>query len=231
MSLVLCELADASSAGVLSYSPFCLKVHLALRLAGLNYDRQHGARPDAWRAQNPTGQVPVLLVEGRPLADSTEILHWMVQAGHLAATPEAWLWEELADTALNAFVVAARWADDQNWPRTRDAYFPTMPALLRRVIPAFIRRRVVGSLVARDVWRAGPARCWERYGRLLDALEARAPEPGTSWVGGERWTVADVALYGQLRSLATALTPAQSAALQARRRLWAWLEALERASG
>jgi glutathione S-transferase len=227
MSLVLCELADASPAGVMSYSPFCLKVHHALRLAGLPYQRQHGGRPDAWRAYNPTGQVPVLLVDGRPVRYSTEILRWLVDGGHLGGPPEAWLWEDLADSALNGFVVAARWADPQNWKRTREAYFPGMPAPLKLFIPSLLRRGVLRSLHARDIWRAGPERCWDRYKRLLDALDARATPPGTSWVDSDRWTVADVALYGQLRSLDTALTPVQAAELRARPRLSAWLDALQ----
>src|SRR5271167_2581053 len=73
-SLVLCELADASADGVESYSPFCLKVHRALRAAGLAYERRHGTRPDSFASLNPAGQVPVLLVDGEPVADSTRIV-------------------------------------------------------------------------------------------------------------------------------------------------------------
>src|SRR3954468_18330191 len=72
--LVLCELADTGIAGVESFSPFCLKAHRALKVAGLPYTRRHGFGPRAFRQYNPTGQVPVLLVDGEPVADSTEIL-------------------------------------------------------------------------------------------------------------------------------------------------------------
>ncbi len=228
-SLVLCEVADASAtAGIESFSPFCLKVHRALRLAGLPYERRHGARPDSWRAHNPTGQVPVLLVDGRPVRDSTEILRWLVAEGRLAATPESWLWEELADTSLNGFVVASRWADADNWPRTKESFFGSMPAPLKLLIPGLIRRGVLRSLVARDVWRAGPEACWARLDALLDALDARAPAAGTGWVGP--WTVADVALFGQLRSLDTPLTPRQAEALRARRNLSAWIDGVDAAT-
>ena len=72
--LVLCELADASEYGVESWSPFCLKAHRALRAAGLSYTRRHGRMPGEFVKENPLGQVPVLLVDGEPVADSTRIL-------------------------------------------------------------------------------------------------------------------------------------------------------------
>ena len=222
--LVLCELADPGIPGVESFSPFCLKTHRALRAAGLPYTRRHGFGPQAFRKHNPTGQVPVLLIDGEPIADSTEILRRIValRPGALAAEPEAWLWEELADTAVNNFVVAARWADEANWPVTRDAYFAKMPSLIRAVVPGRLRKRVVANLVARDVWRAGADRCWARFEALLDQLDARAPERGF-WCG-RTLSVADVALFGQLHSLRTPLTASQSAALARRTRLSAWLD-------
>lgn len=228
MSLVLCELPDATAAfGVPSLSPFCLKAHAALRLAGLPYTRRHADRPDGHRALNPTGQVPVLLDGEAPIADSTSILRRVLALapGALAESPDAWLTEELADTALNGFLVASRWADDEAWPAVRDAYFGGAPALLRPVIGALVRRGVLRALVARDVWRAGPDACWARFDRLLDALDARAPADGF-WHGPTP-SVGDVALYGQLRSFDTPLTPRRREAVTARPRLVAWLRRMD----
>src|SRR5437588_5702519 len=99
-SLVLCELADPGIDGVESYSPFCLKVHRALRAAGLRYQRRHGDRPDAFAHLNPTRQVPVLLVDGEPVSDSTRIVQRIEKITGGALTrglddrgrAEAWLW-------------------------------------------------------------------------------------------------------------------------------------------
>jgi hypothetical protein len=41
--LVLCELADAGLPSHESFSPFCIKVHRALRVVGLAYLRRHGS--------------------------------------------------------------------------------------------------------------------------------------------------------------------------------------------
>ncbi len=231
--LVLCELTTTDVDGLETYSPFCLKAHRALRLAGLHYTRRHASNPASHKPLTPTGQVPVLLVDGRPVADSTPIMREIerLRPGALErgldarAKAEAWLWEELADTALNGFFVAARWADDDNWPLVREAYFSTMPGPVRAVVPALLRRGVVKSLVARDIWRAGPTACWTRYEDLLDRLEARAPADGF-WMG-EHPSVADVALFGQLHGLRNRYTPRQAAMIASRRVLSAWLDRVD----
>lgn len=228
--LTLLELADTGLAGFESYSPFCLKVHRALKYAGLTYTRACADNPASHRAHNPTGQAPVLLVGEEAVPDSTDILARLqkLAPGRIAVSPEALLWEELADTAVNGFLVASRWADPRNWPATRAAYFASMPAPVRAVIPALLRRKVVRALVARDVWRAGPEACWRRFGALLDQLDARAPEQGF-WLPGPL-SVADLALFAQLHSLRTPLTPWQAAEVARRTRLCAWLGRVDAAT-
>ncbi|XXF75682.1 glutathione S-transferase [Myxococcaceae bacterium GXIMD 01537] len=229
-SLTLLELGDTGIPAIESYSPFCLKAHRALKYAGLPYTRGCTENPAAHRAHSPTGQLPVLLVGEEAVPDSTDILARILRLapGRIAAPPEALLWEELADTAVNGFVVAARWADPRNWPATRAAYFPSMPAPVRALVPRLLRRRVLNVLVARDVWRAGPEACWRRFQSLLDQLEARAPAEGF-WLPGPL-SVADLALFAQLHSLRTPLTPWQAGEVARRLRLSAWLDRVDAAT-
>jgi glutathione S-transferase len=234
--LVLCELGTTDVAGLETFSPFCLKVHRALSLTGLRYTRRHADNPAAHRAHSPTGQAPVLLVDGRAVPDSTPILRELdrLVPGVLfagltpAAHAEAWLWEELADTALNGFVVAARWADPDNWPSVKAAYFGSMPGPVRAVVPGLIRRSVLKALISRDVTRAGLPACWERYERLLDQLEARAPRVGY-WMGAAP-TVADLALFAQLHGLRNRHTAKQAVMIAARPALSAWLDRVDAAT-
>ena len=236
LPLTLCELTDPQLPGVESYSPFCLKIHRALRVAGLPYERRFGAHPGVHQALNPRGQVPVLLIGAEPLADSTAIAHWIDKTAPGRLTPtgqpevsaEAWLWEEFADTALNGFLVAARWADEENWPRSREAYFTGAPAPIRPIIAGLVRRRVMGSLMARDVWRAGEAACWARLETVLDQLDARAAT--RTWWVGEGLTIADLAIFGQVHSLRTPLTPRQHAMVDRRPHLRAYLDRIQTAT-
>jgi glutathione S-transferase len=238
-TLILCELADASaSTGAIkieSLSPFCLKVHRALRASGLAYERRYGKMPRSFAKENPLGQVPVLLVDGDPVADSTRIVRRIESlvgpiGGEMDARTqsETWLWEELADTSLNGFVVAARWADDRNWEAVRASYFKGAPWFVRALIVPRVRARVVRGLVARDVWRAGAEECWNRFLMTLEHLEGRAPKSGF-WVG-ERLTVADIALFAQLQSFRTPLTRWQGHALEQKAMLRAWLDRVDDAT-
>lgn len=228
--LVLCELGRPEEPGLESYSPFCLKVHRALAATGLAYASRRAARPAEYRAYNPAAQVPVLLVDDVPIADSTAIVRYLAsrEPARLATSAEAWLWEDWADTALNGFLVASRWADDRNWSAVRDAYFGKAPWFVRALVAPILRKKVVKALVARDVWRAGAAACWARFELILDAMEERAPVSGF-WVG-ERLSVADVAIYGQLRSLLTELTVPQADAIRARPALTGYLARVGAAS-
>lgn len=240
-SLTLCELTETGLPSHESYSPFCLKVHRALRLADLPYTRRHGAHPGVFSALYAPATVPVLLVrddargEERAIGDSTRIVAHLATLGHpldgggdVRTRAEVLLWEELADTSLNGFLVAARWADARNWPATKQAYFAAMPAILRAFIPDRQRKSVLAALRARDVLRQGEAACWERFEEMLDLLEARAPQSG--WWIGERATVADVAIFAQLHSLRTPLTRWQAARLAERPTLTRYLDRVDAAT-
>lgn len=234
--LVLCELEDPGIPGLESYSPFCLKVHRALRVCGLPYERRPAPYPAAHGKLSSTGQVPILLIDDIPVGDSTAIFGWLLEhypqkfAPGLDTTQvgEAWLWEEFADSALNGYLVAARWADERNWPLTSSAYFHNMPVPLRLFLPAVQRRKVVQALRARDVWRAGASACWDRFERVLDHLEARAPHRGF-WLGTQV-CLADVALFAQLHSLRTPLTRWQAEQITSRPHLTAWLDRVQEAT-
>jgi glutathione S-transferase len=234
--LTLCEFPETGLPDVESYSPFCLKVHRALRVHGLSYDSRRMANPDRTKSINPARQLPVLLVDGRPIPDSTRILAELERISnaplHAGLSPrlkaDALLWEEFADTVLNGFLVAARWADDENWPGVKETYFKDMPRVIRAIVPRFLRRRTLKMLRSRDVTRAGMKACWDRFELTLDQLEERAPDSGF-WVS-EGLTAADLSIFAQLHSLRTSLTMRQSNAIDRRLRLSAYLDRVHRAT-
>jgi glutathione S-transferase len=231
LKIVLCEAGDPGIPGLESYSPYCLKVHRGLKYLGLPYWRRHGY-PASFKKYHPTGQVPVLLYGDQAVGDSTDILRKLQElAGrtfHEGNDPrlaaEAFLWEEFADSVLSGFLLAARWADDANWPRTRNAILKDVPAPLRGLLGARLRGNIVRGLVARDVWRAGPQVCWRRFGEMLDALEARSPEQDF-WLG--TFSVADIGLFGMLHSIRQDITPSQRDQLSARPKLTRYLDRVD----
>jgi glutathione S-transferase len=227
--------ADTGHANWASFSPFVLTVQRALVLAKLPYRREQLSMMNI-KKYNPTGQLPVLMVDSEPVADSTAIMHRIEQLApgsltkglDLRGVAEAWLWEEFADTALYPQVLATRWADERGWPTPRRAFFGAMPPVVRDLVATMVRRKMKENLQSRDFTRAGLAACEARLFRVLDHLEARAPAQGF-WLGDSA-TVADIGLFGQLHSLRLPQTAFRAGELAQRTRLTAWLDRIDAAT-
>jgi glutathione S-transferase len=234
--LTLCDFpAKTQLEGWSSYSPFVLEVDRALRLAKLPYER-HYVDMLKLKQLNKLGQLPVLVIDGENVADSTRILHRIeaLAPGSMTAgldargQAEAWLWEEFADTSLYPYVLATRWADDRGWPVPRDAFFGALPAPIRLFVAPMVRRSTMKSLVGRDFLRGGLEGCYERLDRVLDALDERAPVDGF-WLG-DRPSAGDLGLFSQLHSLRFPKTPFQAERVATRARLTAYLDRVDAAT-
>jgi len=234
--LVLCDFpAETGVEGWASLSPYVLEVERALRLAKLPFEHR---RVNMLRLKelNPTGQLPVLLVDDEKVADSTRILQRIeaLSPGSLTGgldargIAEAWLWEEFADTSLYPYVLASRWADDKGWPVPKKAFFGFLPPVVRDVVATAVRKKTIDKLVGRDFLRSGLDICYERMHRVLDALEQRAPEHGF-WMG-ENATVADLGLFAHLHSLRLPLLPWRAQDIERRARLSSWLDRVDSAT-
>jgi glutathione S-transferase len=234
--LVLCDFpATTGVDGWSSFSPFVLQVERALRLAKLPFEMRQ-VNVTKIKQLNPTGQLPVLLVDEERVPDSTQIMHRIeaLAPGSLTAglderqRAEAWLWEEFADTALYPYVLTTRWADDRGWPVPRNAFFGSIPWPVRSAVAPMVRRETIAKLIGRDFLRGGLDACYARMRRVLDELDGRAPGVGF-WIG-ERPTVADVGLFAQLHSLRLPLLPWQAEEVARRKRLSAYLDRVDAAT-
>jgi glutathione S-transferase len=95
-------------------------------------------------------------------------------------------------------------------------------------VAPMVRRSTVKKLIGRDFLRGGLDACYERFDRVLDALDARAPKGGF-WLGA-RPTVADLGLFAHLHSLRLPKTPHSAERLAARARLTQWLDRVDAAT-
>ena len=233
--ITLCELGPDTH-GIESMSPYVLKVHRALKFHGLPYERRHAKRPIEHKEFHPRGQVPVLLIDGRAVPDSTDILHALEQISDRSLVPadpdhaaEAWLWEDYADRVLGYYVFAARWFDDRNWEILLQEQFGDMPAFMKPWLPNYVRKKIINSMRSMEFIRAGQDGCWQMYTDHLDDLEKRAPEQGF-WVG-DAPSVADISFFGMLHCLRSGLSTWQRDQINARPKLQAWLDRIQAATG
>ena len=215
-----------------SFSPFVMEVERALKLAKLPFAHEY-VNMLKLKELNPIGQLPVLGVDAELVPDSTRILHRIEalapgsMTGDLsgAALAEAWLWEEFADTALYPLPLATRWADDRGWPVPKKHFFGALPPIVRDVVGNMVRKKTIKALEGRDFLRGGLDACYERIGRVLDHLDARAPEAGF-WMGA-RATVADLGLFAHLHALRLPMTPVGVELVARRKRLSKYLDRVD----
>ncbi len=234
IKLELCELGPDAH-GLESISPFCLKVHRALKFHGLSYERRHAMRPSEHKHLSRTGQVPVLIIDGKPVGDSTAIIEALEDLSSKSLVPadlqqrtEAWFWEDYADQVLGLYVFAARWFDDRNLDALIDEQFRPMPGFLKPWLPKLIRKRILKHMSSMEFIRRGQDDYWRNFREHLDKLEDRAPESGF-WVG-DALSVADIGLFPILHSLRTQLSQWQMQEIAKRPKLSAWLDRVDAAT-
>lgn len=152
------ELLQFSPAfGLMNPSPFCMKVEVFLRLAGLPYRCLNGQVP----MRMPKRKLPVLRDGATVVADSEQIITYL-QHRYAAQLPPALRGPESArDHAIRRMLeehmvfvgLWMRWVDDAGWPHLKQGMFGRAPWLVRHVVIPLVRRKM-----RRDLWGQGIAR-------------------------------------------------------------------------
>src|SRR5216684_4521900 len=135
-------------------SPFVMKAEVVLKMAGLTY------RTDTKGLRRaPKGKLPYIEDDGERIADST-FIRWHVERKYgidfdrglsREERATAWAFEKLAEDHLYWAIVAARWGDDANFAKGPRLFFRRIPAPVRPVVIAMIRRRVRNALRATGI--------------------------------------------------------------------------------
>lgn len=123
--------------GLRNVSPFCLKVEMALKHLGLEFDHQEEKDP----RKAPKGKLPYLVIDGERLGDSElifERLNDMTQGKlYEGLTPEekatGTAFARLAEDHLYWMGVASRWLDDAWFPNVVRDFFGFVPGLFRGI--------------------------------------------------------------------------------------------------
>jgi len=139
------ELHQFRRAWGINPSPFCYKVEIYCRLAGIPY-KSVLTLPN----KSPRGKLPYIVDQGRIVADSSHILD------HLRRRPGAdldsgldvrqrakgHLLRRTCEESLYFVLVYSRWIDDAGWAVARPEFFRGVPAVIMAILPGRVRKTV-----------------------------------------------------------------------------------------
>jgi glutathione S-transferase len=159
--------------GLSDPSPFVTKAGTLLKMAALPYRTEIGGLRQA-----PKGKLPYIDDDGERIADST-FIRWHIEKkyrfdfdrglnGEQRAV--AWAFEKMAEDHLYWALVDARWTDDANFQKGPAVFFRKVPAPLRPIVAAAIRRQVRNRLRAHGMGRHSPTEILALATRSIDSI-------------------------------------------------------------
>lgn len=196
------ELHQFAPVDGVNMSPFCAKVETWLRLTRTPY-RVVIDPP----FKGPRGKLPFIVDGGVTIADSGEILAHLEAASPApldvglddASRTTAHLVRRTLEESLYFVMLWDRWALDANWPRVRDGFFAMIPAPIRPLVTALIRRKILRDLRGHGLGRMSAD---EVHRRGVADIAAVAAVLGTrDFLVADHPTVIDVVLYAFVDNL------------------------------
>jgi glutathione S-transferase len=154
-------------------SPFVMKAETLLKMAGLPYRTDKTGFNRA-----PKGKLPYIDDDGTIVADST-FIRWHLENKHgvdfdrgLSAEQKAvaWAFEKMAEDNLYWVMVDGRWTDDDNFDKGPREFFKVVPAPVRPLVIAMVRRKVRNALYAHGIGRHSHAEIVALGYRSIDAI-------------------------------------------------------------
>ncbi len=159
--------------GIPNMSPFCLKLEAWLRMAGLKYDLREVTDP----RKGPKGKLPYIHVDDTEIADTSIIIEYLKKHNsvtldnHLSLVDRAvaHAFEKMLEEHLYWALLYNRWVDE-NWPKTREAIFSTLPTLLKTVIPMLAQKNIKTGLDGHGMGRHSREEIYEMANQDLKAV-------------------------------------------------------------
>lgn len=189
--------------GLLSVSPFCLKLDAFMRLAGIPHEAITTPAPFG----GPKRKAPWIEHEGRKIGDSSFIIAYLIERfgtdpdAHLtpAQRGQAVAIQRLVEENLYWAMVHDRWVRPENWPILKGSVLGGIPAPLRAVLGPVARRGVHAQLRGQGMGLHSAQEIAQVARRDIDALAAMLGDQ--TWFFGDAPTQTDCVVYGLLANI------------------------------
>lgn len=216
--------------GLESASPFCVKVHWALRYKRLPFEAISMADRAAVGALNPRSKLPALSYGDTTVADSSDIIRFLEQRHpeprlyprDPALRAMAMILEDWGDESIYWHLGYERWQIEDQFEQYGAQLFPGVPKQVRQQL----REGVVQQLYGQGFGRMMVEQHREKMGESLDALDAMLDG---EFLCGKELSVADLGVAAQVGGLDLPITPVAAAEVRKRANVMRWLERVAKA--
>lgn len=190
--------------GLVSVSPFCLKLDAFLRLAKIDHDSITAATPFA----GPKKKAPWIEYDGQTLGDSAFIIDFLKQEYQVTVDADlteadqgkAIAIQRMVEENLYWAMVYDRWRRPENWPILKQSVLGDIPALLRFFLAPFARRSVRKQLKGHGMGLHTTDEIASIARKDIDALAAML---GTrDWFLSDRPGLTDATVFSLLANIA-----------------------------
>lgn len=183
-------------------SPFCVKVDIYCRLAGIPYERKTTLPTRA-----PRRKLPLMLDGTDRIADSGEIIDYLKakygdpldEALTPAQRATGHLIRRTCEESLYFLLLRSRWQDPDGYSQFRHAVFSGLPPILRSAAATLVRRGFCRTLHRQGCGRLPPAQAAEAGAADLSALAEAVVADG--FAVSDKPTSYDASLYGLLANI------------------------------
>ncbi|MEM0912014.1 MAG: glutathione S-transferase family protein [Pseudomonadota bacterium] len=144
--------------GLADPSPFVLKVHTFMRIAGIEYETVANMNN---LQKAPKNKLPYIDDNGTIVADSTFIVKYLKEKysptmdEHVSQEQQAFafLISKALEENLYWCLIYSRWLREDTWPTIKQAFFSKMPFPLKHIIPYVARKDLRAALHKQGIGR------------------------------------------------------------------------------
>lgn len=189
---------------LVSFSPFCAKSEVFLKLAQVEFKiNEFNGDPGKF----PNSKLPVIQHNGQIIADSYFIQKYVEKTfnvdldSHLSTEQSAmgYMIAKVCEDHLYWSIVHERWFIDKNWENLKNQYFGHIPGLIRGFATGMIRKSLKKSALGHGMTRHSDDKVLD-FGR--EAIRKLAVMLGDNpFICGDKVSSYDTSVYGTVQTL------------------------------